>query len=1096
LRKHNQLFAVPGRDRASSRRHLARVGQFFTILVFLFSLLGTPNMAVQAATTVNFEAEADADIDQASPTSAWGTYGDVWADGGASVQANSLYRWNLSSIPAGSSVVSASLTFRVIQNSAYDFGLYSLRRTWVENNTTWNTYDGINSWGTAGAMNTTLDRYTTDLWDATAATFGATGTVTIPLNAAGLAVVQGWLATPASNFGLTIQSITTGPTSDPWVVYSSEDTMYAGPTLNLTYGRAPVVSDIPNQTIAEGAGFTTILLDDYVTDADNTDAQMTWTYSGNTALGVSIVNRVATITTPNAEWSGAETITFRATDPDGLYAANDAVFTVTAVPDAPVVSAIPDQTILEGASFATILLDSYVADVDNADAEMTWTYTGNSQLTVSIVDRVATIAAPNADWNGAETITFRATDPGALYSEDAAAFTVTSVPDAPVVSGIPDQTIAEGASFATINLDGYVTDADNTDAEMTWSYSGNSQLTVSITDRIATITAPNAEWSGAETITFRAADPGALYGEDAAAFTVTAVNDAPVVSDIPGQTIAEGASFTAINLDSFVSDADNTDAEMTWTYSGNTDLTVSIVDRVATIAAPNADWSGSETITFTATDPGALFGEDGAAFTVTAVNDDAPVVTDIPNQTIAEGASFATINLDGYVSDGDNTDTEMTWSYTGNTELTVSIVDRIATISVPNADWNGSETITFRATDPGALFGEDGAAFTVTAVPDAPVVSGIPDQTIAMGGSFATVSLDGYVSDVDSADADMVWTYSGNSQLTVSIVDRVATISVPNADWNGSETITFRATDPGALYGEDAAVFSVNAPVPVLTVLAPASILAGSGDTTLTVDGSNFVDGAQVYWNGAARATTFVSAAQLTAVIPAADLAAVSANAVTAVNPNSGGTPSNALTVNVHTFADSQPGDWHWNWVEGFYAKRITGGCDINPFRYCPDRAVTRAEMAVFILKALNVDTPAYAPDPAQTGIFADVPVADKEWMQAWIEEFYEQGITGGCDVSPFRYCPERQVTRAEMAVFILRAVHGPSYTPPAATGVFADVPVLGKEWMQPWVEQFYNEGISGGCDVSPLRYCPERPATRAEMATFIDRAFSFPQEP
>jgi len=209
-------------------------------------------------------------------------------------------------------------------------------------------------------------------------------------------------------------------------------------------------------------------------------------------------------------------------------------------------------------------------------------------------------------------------------------------------------------------------------------------------------------------------------------------------------------------------------------------------------------------------------------------------------------------------------------------------------------------------------------------------------------------------------------------------------------------------------------------------LLAPASILAGSGDTTLTVDGSNFVDGAQVYWNGAARATTFVSAAQLTAVIPAADLASVSANAVTAVNPNSGGTPSNALTVNVHTFADSQPGDWHWNWVEGFYAKRITGGCDINPFRYCPDRAVTRAEMAVFILKALNVDTPAYAPDPAQTGIFADVPVADKEWMQAWIEEFYEQGITGGCDVSPFRYCPERAVTRAEMATFIDRAFSFP----------------------------------------------------------------------
>ena len=108
-----------------------------------------------------------------------------------------------------------------------------------------------------------------------------------------------------------------------------------------------------------------------------------------------------------------------------------------------------------------------------------------------------------------------------------------------------------------------------------------------------------------------------LYNEDAATFTVTAVNDAPVVGDIPNQTIAEGASFTTISLDGYVSDVDNTDAEMTWTYSGNTQLSVSITNRVATISIPSAGWSGAETITFRATDPGALYDEDPATFTVT-----------------------------------------------------------------------------------------------------------------------------------------------------------------------------------------------------------------------------------------------------------------------------------------------------------------------------------------------------------------------------------------------------------------------------------------------------------------------------------------------
>ena len=110
----------------------------------------------------------------------------------------------------------------------------------------------------------------------------------------------------------------------------------------------------------------------------------------------------------------------------------------------PVVGDIPDQTIAEGHTFATITLDDYVSDVDNTDAEMTWTYSGNTQLTVSIVDRVATITIPSVDWYGAETITFKATDPGVLCDDDAAVFTVTAVNDPPVVSGIPDQTIAEG----------------------------------------------------------------------------------------------------------------------------------------------------------------------------------------------------------------------------------------------------------------------------------------------------------------------------------------------------------------------------------------------------------------------------------------------------------------------------------------------------------------------------------------------------------------------------------------------------------------------------------------------------------------------------
>jgi hypothetical protein len=101
------------------------------------------------------------------------------------------------------------------------------------------------------------------------------------------------------------------------------------------------------------------------------------------------------------------------------------------------------------------------------------------------------------------------------------------------------------------------------------------------------------------------------------------------------------------------------------------------------------------------------------------------------------------------------------------------------------------------------------------------------------------------------------------------------------------------------------AVSSSN-PTPTVTALTPMAVSAGGPDFTLTVDGSSFVPGATVHWNGAARPTTFVSATQLTAAIAAADVAAAATVTVTAVNPSPGGGESNALTV-VITSSNPQP---------------------------------------------------------------------------------------------------------------------------------------------------------------------------------------------
>jgi ELWxxDGT repeat protein len=184
------------------------------------------------------------------------------------------------------------------------------------------------------------------------------------------------------------------------------------------------------------------------------------------------------------------------------------------------------------------------------------------------------------------------------------------------------------------------------------------------------------------------------------------------------------------------------------------------------------------------------------------------------------------------------------------------------------------------------------------------------------------------------------------------------------------------------------------------------------------------------------------------------------------------------------TFADVTTGHWAWQFVEALAGAGLIGGCGQG--RYCPDQAVTRAEVAVFLVRSVHgID---FVPPPATGTVFEDVPAGF--WAAPWIEQLAEDGLTGGCSANPPLYCPDNSLTRAEMAVLLLKAKHGSSFTPPPATGtVFTDVPM--GYWAAPWIEQLAAEGITGGC--APGLYCPDNPVTRAEMAVFLTRTFNVP---
>jgi ELWxxDGT repeat protein len=179
-------------------------------------------------------------------------------------------------------------------------------------------------------------------------------------------------------------------------------------------------------------------------------------------------------------------------------------------------------------------------------------------------------------------------------------------------------------------------------------------------------------------------------------------------------------------------------------------------------------------------------------------------------------------------------------------------------------------------------------------------------------------------------------------------------------------------------------------------------------------------------------------------------------------------------------FDDVRLNHFAFDYVEAVAKAGITSGC--NADNYCPDTVVNRAQMAVFLERGMKGAS--YVP-PAATGtLFGDVGAGD--FAAAFIEQLASDGITSGCGGG--NYCPTTAVSRAQMAVFLLRAKHGSGYVPPASgCTTFADVPP--GSFACEWIEQMVVEGITSGCGGG--NYCPNTPVTRAQMAVFLQRAFN-----
>jgi SpoIID/LytB domain protein len=177
--------------------------------------------------------------------------------------------------------------------------------------------------------------------------------------------------------------------------------------------------------------------------------------------------------------------------------------------------------------------------------------------------------------------------------------------------------------------------------------------------------------------------------------------------------------------------------------------------------------------------------------------------------------------------------------------------------------------------------------------------------------------------------------------------------------------------------------------------------------------------------------------------------------------------PQSGPAGSVSPFTDIA-GSTHSEAILGIYQAGVTNGC--SPTAYCPNDRVTRGQIASFLARARDYP-------PATGDHFTDDGGSPHEPN---INIIFEQGISSGCE--PGRFCPNSLLKRYEMAVFLVRAIPD---LEPGGPDAFSDD---NGKWYEPYVNAVADRGITLGC--APGKFCPNDTVTRAQMASFLYRAF------
>jgi Ca2+-binding RTX toxin-like protein len=552
----------------------------------------------------------------------------------------------------------------------------------------------------------------------------------------------------------------------------------------------------------------------------------------------------------NLNFNGTDNLTILSTDSAGITDSDTVRIAVTAVNDAPVGS--PTATLSNTAEDTPIIITAAsllagFSDVDGDTLSIIRVEATNGSL-VNNNNGTYTFT-PNANFNGVATLTYWVGDGTTTLDGPARSFTVTPVNDAP--TGSPTATLINSAEDTAVTI---------TTASLLAGFNDVDGNTLSVTNLVATNGSlvnnnngtytfnPNANFNGTVTLTYGVTDGTATLAGQTRSFTVTPVNDAPIGS--PTAILPNTAEDTAINI---------TAASLLAGFSDPDGNPLSVTNLVATngslvnnnngtyIFNPNNNFNGVVTLTYGVTDGTVTLAGQTRSFTVTPVND-APIGS--PTATLSSTAEDTAItitaaNLLAGFSDPDGNPLSVTNLVATNGNL-ANNNNGTYTFN-PNANFNGSVTLTYGVTDGTTTLAGQDNKFVVTPVNDAPILQQpITDQRAGQNQAFTfTIPVNSFI-DVDAGDA---LTYSVTQEngsplpswLIFNPITRIFA-GTPTSANVGILNIKVTATDNAGAKASDVFTLSIGGDI-IGTELADNLIGTNGDDNIIGLGGNDTIDG-------------------------------------------------------------------------------------------------------------------------------------------------------------------------------------------------------------------------------------------------------------